>query len=81
MEFWVNPTALTTIHGAIGTFGAANGKKRLWIGIGGAGIPLDQLMVNLGSCCTSDMVVPSPLDPGAWTPLALPFDYTRHYRR
>ncbi len=38
-------------------------------------------MVNLGSCCTNDLVIANPLSPGTWTHLTLTFDYcTDMYR-
>lgn len=83
IELWVNPTSLSSPSSAqpmIGTHGIANGNDRLWITssgpAGGPGMAPNTLVVNLGSCCTNDLVIPNPLSAGIWTHLALTFDYS-----
>src|ERR671925_54589 len=80
---WVHPTSLSdpsSTQVLAGTHGLANGNDRLWITssgpAGGPGMAPNTLVVNLGSCCTNDLVVVNPLSAGSWTHLALTFDYT-----
>jgi hypothetical protein len=79
IDLWVNPAALDSIDGIVGTFGIFNGNDRLWLNargpLGGLGVDPNRLVVNTGSCCVSEIVVPSPLLIGTWTHLALTFDY------
>lgn len=79
LELWVKPSALTGTHGIIGTFGILNGDDRLWVVAagpgGGPGVGPNEMVINLGSCCTNDIRLPSPLVVGNWTHLALTFDY------
>lgn len=83
IELWVNPTSLAdpaSTQILAGTHGIANGNDRLWIVSGGPGggpgVAPNTLVVNLGSCCVNDLVIPNPLSPGTWTHLALTFNYT-----
>ena len=83
LEMWVNPASLSdpsSTQVLAGTHGIANGDDPLWITssgpAGGPGMAPNTLVVNLGSCCTNDLVIANPLSAGAWTHLALTFDYT-----
>jgi len=79
IDLWVKPAALDSIDAIFGTFGISNGDDRLWLNargpLGGLGIEPNNLVVNIGSCCVNEIVVPSPLLLGTWTHLALTFDY------
>ena len=79
IDLWVNPVALDTIDGILGTFGLANGDDRLWLNVrgpqGGLGVGPNRLVVNTGSGGTNEIVVPSPFILGRWTHLALTFNY------
>jgi hypothetical protein len=79
IDLWINPAALTAVHGILGTFGSANGDDRLWIGatgaLGGPGVASYRMAVNLGSRFVNDLDIPSPLVIGQWTHLALTFNY------
>ena len=83
IELWVNPTSLaipSSTQILASTHGMANGDDRLWIVSsgpeGGPGVAPNTLVINLGSCCTNDIVIANPLSVGTWTHLALTFDYT-----
>jgi len=85
IEMWVNPWSLSTPSSTqilVGTHGLANGNDRLWVvssgPAGGPGVAPNTLVVNLGSCCTNDLVVSSPLSVGTWTHLAVAFNYSAH---
>jgi hypothetical protein len=79
VELWAKPSSFSTTHGLLGTFGMANGNDRLWMVAtgpgGGPGVGPHRFVVNLGSCCTNDIDIPSPLVSGTWTHVALTLDY------
>ena len=79
IDLWVKPAVLDSIDGIFGTFGLSNGNDRLWLNargpLGGLGVDPNNLVVNTGSCCVNEIVVPSPLLIGTWTHLAVTFDY------
>jgi hypothetical protein len=83
IALWVKPGTLTEeIYGIFGTYGRDNGNDRLWLNArgakGGLGIGPNNLVVNVGSCCADDIVVPSPLLLDTWTHLAVTFDYVNN---
>lgn len=70
IDLWANPAQLTNLHTLIGTFGLANGDDRLWLTTN-----TTQLFTNLGSNSVDDIIISTPLSVGAWTHLALTFDF------
>jgi hypothetical protein len=83
IALWVNPADLSgEIYGIFGTFGLSNGNDRLWLTArgeqGGLGVDKNTLVVNIGSCCVNEIVVPSPLLRDTWTHIALTYDYANN---
>jgi hypothetical protein len=84
IALWVRPAddLPGEIYGIFGTIGDDNGNDRLWLTArgaqGGLNIDPNNLVVNVGSCCFNEIVVPSPLLRDTWPHIALTFDYANN---
>jgi hypothetical protein len=81
IELWVQatPLLLNDIHGIIGTFGLNNGNDRLWVNArgpaGGLNVDPNKFVINIGDCCTTEIIAESRLILGTWAHIAVTFDF------
>lgn len=69
ISFWVNPDQLPSAMALLGT-ASSDPDDRFWVGVSAS-----RLLINLGNRFVADLDTPNPLSVGAWTHVAVTWDY------